>query len=44
MFNLAIDDELRGCDRVALRKDDVASGYAVDRAAVRQRVTSAGSR
>jgi hypothetical protein len=33
MFNLAIDSELRGCDVVALRVEDVApSGYAVGRA------------
>jgi integrase len=37
LFNLAIDSKLRGCDLVALRVDDVAtSGYAVDRASVRQ--------
>ena len=40
MFNLAIDSNLRGCDVVALRVEDVApSGYAVDRAAVRQKKT-----
>ena len=40
LFNLAIDSKLRGCDLVALRVDDVApSGYAVDRATVRQRKT-----
>lgn len=40
LFNLAIDSKLRGCDLVALRIDDVApSGYAVDRATVRQRKT-----
>ncbi len=40
MFNLAIDSKLRGCDVVALRVDDVApSGYAVDRATVRQKKT-----
>jgi integrase len=40
MFNLAIDSKLRGCDVVALRVEDVApSGYAVDRAAVRQKKT-----
>jgi hypothetical protein len=40
MFNLAIDSKLRGCDVVALRVEDVApSGYAVDRATVRQRKT-----
>ena len=38
MFNLAIDSKLRGCDVVALRVEDVAaSGYAIDRATVRQR-------
>src|SRR5215469_6388949 len=38
MFNLAIDSKLRGCDVVALRVEDVApSGYAVDRATVRQK-------
>jgi hypothetical protein len=38
MFNLAIDSKLRGCDVVALRVEDVApSGYAVERATVRQR-------
>src|SRR5438105_7283261 len=41
MFNLAIDSKLRGCDVVALRVEDVApSGYAVDRATVRQKKTS----
>ena len=40
MFNLAIDSKLPGCDVVALRVDDVApSGYAVDRARVRQKKT-----
>jgi hypothetical protein len=40
LFNLAIDIELRGCDIVALRVDDVApNGYAIDRANVRQRKT-----
>jgi integrase len=40
MFNLAIDSKLRGCDVVALRVEDVApSGYAVDRATVRQQKT-----
>jgi len=40
MFNLAIDSKLRGCDIVALRVEDVVpSGYAVDRATVRQRKT-----
>jgi integrase len=37
---MAIDSKLRGCDVVALRVDDVApSGYAADRASVRQRKT-----
>src|SRR5215468_8812013 len=40
MFNLAIDSKLRGGDVVAIRVEDVAaSGYAVDRATVRQRKT-----
>ena len=40
MFNLAIDSKLRGCDVVALKLEDVApSGYAIDRATVRQRKT-----
>jgi integrase len=40
LFNLAIDSKLRGCDLVALKVDDVApSGYAADRATVRQRKT-----
>ena len=40
LFNLAIDSKLRGCDVVAVRVDDVApNGYAVDRAAIRQRKT-----
>ena len=40
LFNLAIDSKLRGCDVVALRAEDVApTGYAVDRATVRQRKT-----
>jgi integrase len=40
LFNLAIDSKLRGCDLVALRVDDVAaSGYAADRATVRQKKT-----
>ena len=40
MFNLAIDSKLRGCDVVGIRVDDVApNGYAIDRAAVRQRKT-----
>src|SRR5213083_789729 len=40
LFNLAIDSKLRGCDVVALKVEDVApSGYAVDRASVRQKKT-----
>ena len=40
LFNLAIDSKLRGCGVVALRVDDVApSGYAADRATVRQKKT-----
>jgi integrase len=40
MFNLAIDSELRGCDVVALKVEDVApNGYTIDRATVRQRKT-----
>ena len=40
LFNLAIDSKLRGCDLVRLKVEDVApSGYAVDRATVRQRKT-----
>ena len=40
LFNLAIDSKLRGCDVVALKVDGIApSGYAVDRATVRQRKT-----
>src|SRR3954470_9777494 len=38
LFNLAIDSKLRGCDLVAVRVDDVApSGYAMDRATIRQK-------
>lgn len=40
LFNPAIDSKLRGCDVVALKIDDIApSGYAVDRATVRQKKT-----
>jgi len=40
LFNLAIDSKLRGCDVVAVRVDDAApSGYAMDRATIRQRKT-----
>jgi integrase len=40
MFNLAIDSKLRGCDVVAIKVDDVATGgYTADRATVRQKKT-----
>jgi integrase len=40
LFNLAIDSKLRGCDVVALKVADIApSGYAADRATVRQKKT-----
>jgi integrase len=40
MFNLAIDSNLRGCDVVAIRVEDVAAGgYTADRATVRQKKT-----
>jgi len=40
LFNLAIDNKLRGCDLVAIRFDDVApNGYAIERTSVRQRKT-----
>ena len=40
MINLAIDSKLRGCDVIALKVEDVApSGYAIDRALVRQKKT-----
>ena len=40
LFNLAIDCKLRGCDVVAIRMEDIApSGYAIDRATVRQKKT-----
>ena len=40
LFNLAIDNKLRGCDVVAVRVDDVApSGYSMDRATLRQKKT-----
>jgi integrase len=40
LFNLTIDRKLRGCDVVAIRVDDVApSGYATDRATIRQKKT-----
>jgi integrase len=40
MFNLAIDSKLRGCDVAAIKVEDIAaSGYAADRATVRQKKT-----
>ena len=40
MFNVAVDSKLRGCDVVTLKLEDIApSGYAMDRATVRQRKT-----
>jgi integrase len=40
LFDLAIDSKLRGYDVVAARVDDVApSGYAMDRATIRQKKT-----
>jgi len=40
MFNLAIDSELRGCDVVELKVEDVApNGYSVDRITIRQKKT-----
>jgi hypothetical protein len=40
MFNLAIDNKLRGCDVMAIRVEDIAaSGYTADRAVVRQKKT-----
>ncbi len=40
LFNLAIDSKFRGCDVVAIRVEDIApSGYAIDRATVRQKKT-----
>jgi integrase len=40
MFNLAIDSNLRGCDVVALKVEDIAPhGYTVERATVRQKKT-----
>jgi hypothetical protein len=45
LFNLAIDNKLRGCDLVAVRVDDVPpSGYAMDRATVRQKKTGGPGR
>jgi integrase len=45
LFNLAIDGKLRGCDLVAVRVDDVApSGYAIDRATIRQSKTGRPAR
>lgn len=45
LFNLAIDNKLRGCDVVAVRVDDVApsGGHAIDRATIRQKKTGARS-
>jgi len=41
LFNLAIDSELRRCDLVRLKVEDVAPhGYAINRATVRQKKTS----
>ncbi len=40
LFNLAIDSNLRGCDVVAVKVEDVApNGYTMDRATVRQKKT-----
>lgn len=40
LFNLAIDSKLHGCDVVTIRVQDVApSGYALDRATIRQKKT-----
>ena len=40
LFNLAIDSNLRGCDVVSVKVEDVAPrGFAVDRATVRQKKT-----
>lgn len=40
LFDLAIDNKLRGCDVVAVRVGDVApSGYSTDRATIRQKKT-----
>ncbi|WP_072396235.1 tyrosine-type recombinase/integrase [Hyphomicrobium sp. CS1GBMeth3] len=48
LFNLAIDSKLRGCDVVAVKVEDVVavkvedvapSGYATDRATIRQKKT-----
>jgi hypothetical protein len=40
MFNLAIDNKLRGCDVVSLTVEEVApNGVAIDRATVRQKKT-----
>jgi hypothetical protein len=41
MFNLALDNKLRGCDVVAIRVEDIAAGvYTADRARVRPRCGS----
>jgi integrase len=40
LFNLAIDSNLRGCDVVAIKVQDIApGGCAIDRATVRQKKT-----
>jgi hypothetical protein len=40
LFNLAIDSKLRGCDVVSIKVEDIAPhGYAIERAAVRQKKT-----
>ncbi|MET4631653.1 integrase [Bradyrhizobium sp. I1.8.5] len=40
LFNVAIDSKLRDCDVVRLKVEDLApSGYATDRASVRQKKT-----
>ncbi len=40
LFNLAIDNKLRGCDVVSIKVEDIAPrGFALDRATVRQRRT-----
>lgn len=40
MFNLAIDSNLRGCDLVSVKVEDIAPhGVSIDRATIRQRKT-----
>jgi hypothetical protein len=39
LFSLAIDRKLRSCDVVAIIDDVAPSGYAMDRAMIRQRKT-----